>query len=293
MSTNRFIRWVFDNFFILLLTVYSLFYARWFLISPIDNYMRDLGTFALGVRLLIFTVVVLTLWRVLVRHNTLRRVFSRITIVSSALTGVYLFSFMPQLEQVASYNGSTYFLTYHREFLDNGEYRPLLAKWDSEFHHSISGVGEACCTLRLTYDPLMQLVSVVQIGLEDTPILTYTDANPPRTYVFGTYAQFGQYWYYPSWNCASSQNHNCQTYTYTVYRCTLENTGCVQLPFQYSGEYAFDIAMSQDEHTNEINVYFWIGDYPGVHTLIYTYGDNSRCHVAGCQLLAQADKISP
>ncbi len=290
MNTNRFIRWVIDNFFILLLAVYSLLYVRWFIVSPIDDSLQDLGTFALGLKLLIFSAITLTLWRIFIQHNTLRVIFSTTSVLILALTGLHLFSFMPQLEQVASYNGNTYFLTYHQEFLSNGEYRPLLAKWDGKFHHSISGLGETCCTLRLTYDSLMNVVSVVQIGLE-TPTLAYTDSNPPRFYDLGEDTQFGMYRYYPSWNCASSQNSTCQT-THTVYRCTLENTGCVQLPFQYSGKYVSDIAMSQDEQTQEINVHFWIGDYPGINTLIFTFSDNSRCHVAGCQLLAN-NKVSP
>lgn len=287
MNLNRFIRWVIDNFLILLLAVYSLLYARWFLVSPIDNYLADLGTFALGLKLLIFAAVVLALWRLLINYNTLRVIFSTITILSLALTGLYLLAFMPELEQVASFNGNIYFLTYHREFLGNGISFPLLAKWDSKLRHTTSGLGETCCTLRLTYDPLMHDVSVVQIGLEDTPTLAYTDSNPPRFYVLGANAQFGMFRYYPSWDCSSTQNSICQTYTYTVYRCTLENTGCVQLPFRYSGDYAFDIAMSQDEQKKEINIYFWIGDYPGIRTLIFTYGDRSHCHVAGCQLFTK------
>ena len=50
MNIKRFIRWVIDNFFILLLAVYSLLYARWFLVSPIDDSSIDLGTFAFGFR---------------------------------------------------------------------------------------------------------------------------------------------------------------------------------------------------------------------------------------------------
>jgi hypothetical protein len=267
-----------------LLAAYSLLYARWFIVSPIDDSSQDLGTFDLGLKILIFSAIVLVLRHIFAQHGTLRKFISITNILSFALTGLYLFSFMPKLEQVASYNGNTYFLTYHREFLDNGSYRPLLAKWDSKLHHTVSGLGETCCTLRLTYDPLMQVVSVVQIEI-DTQTLAYTDSNPPRVYESDT--QLGLYRYYPSWVCASQQGFICQTYAYTVYRCTLENTGCVQLPFRYSGDYAFHIAMSQDEQTDEINIYFWIGDYPGVHTLIFTYSDNSHCHVAGCKLITK------
>jgi len=290
MSINRFIRWVSKNFFIILLAVYILFFLRWFVVSPIDDYLDDLGTFAFGLKLLISSTVVLALWRVFIQRNTLRKTLSFTTIFSFALTGLYLFSFMPEVEQIASYNGYTYFLTYHQEFLDNGQYSPLLAKWDSKFHHSISGLGETCCTLRLTYDSLLHVVNVVQIA-GTTQTLAYTDSNPPRDYESDT--QLGLYRYYPSWECTSTQNSICQTYTYTVYRCSLENTGCEQLPFQYSGDYAFEIEMSQDEQTHEINIYFWIGDYPGTRTLIFTYGDNSDCHVAECQLFTQEGKIPP
>jgi len=282
MNTNRFIRLVIANFFILLLAVYILLYARWFFVSPIDDYMLDLGTFAVGLRLLIFSVVVLTLWRVFIRLKILRVVFSTITVLSLGLTGLYLFSFMPDLEQVASYNGSLYILTYHREFLGNGMSFPLLAKWDSNLRHTTNGLGGTCCTLRLTSDPLSHQVNVVEI-VGTTQRLAYTDSDPPRNYERDT--QIGNYRYYPSWDCTSDQNHICQIYIYTIYRCTLENTGCVQLPFRYSGDYAFDIVISEDEMTHEINVYFWIGDYPGVQTLIFTYGSNSQCHVSGCQLL--------
>jgi hypothetical protein len=282
MNINRFILWVIANFFKLLLAVYSLLYVLWFLVSPIDDYMLDLGTFAFGLKLLIFSAVVLTLWRVFVRFKILRLIFSTTTVVSLGLTGLYLFSFIPELEQVASYNGSLYILTYHREFLGNGMSFPLLAKWDSKLRHTTNGLGETCCALRLTSDPLSHQVSVVEI-VGTTQRLAYTDSNPPRDYEQD--AQIGNYRYYPSWDCTSTQDHTCQIYIYTVYRCTLENTGCVQLPFRYSGNYAFDIAMSEDEMAHEINIYFWIGDYPGVETLIFTYGSNSQCHISGCQLL--------
>ncbi len=285
MNMNRTIRWVIDNFFILVLATYVLFYAYWFVVSPIDNYMLDLGTFAFGIDLLIFSTIVLLLWRVSVKHKILRSIFSTTTVLSLALTGVYLFSFMPELEQVASYNGNLYFLTYHREFLGNGRSFPLLAKWDSKLRHTTNGLGETCCILRLTSDPLSHEVSVIEIT-DFYQGLAYTDSDPPRDYERDI--QIGNYRYYPSWDCTSAQpahDYICQIYTYTVYRCTLENTGCVQLPFQYSGDYAFDIAISQDDLTHEINIYFWIGDYPGVETLIFTYGGNSQCHVSGCQLL--------
>jgi hypothetical protein len=290
MNINRITRWGIANFSIFLLAVFTLLYVWWFLVSPIDDYMLDLGTFYFGLGLLFFSAVVLTLWRVFDRLKILRLIFSTITVLSLGLTGLYLFSFIPELEQVASYNGSLYILTYHREFLGNGMSFPLLTKWDSKLRHTTNGLGETCCTLRLTSDPLSQQVSVVEI-VGTTQRLAYTDSNPPRDYERDT--QIGNYRYYPSWDCTSAQNHICQIYIYTVYRCTLENTGCVQLPFRYSGDYAFDIVISEDEMTHEINVYFWIGDYPGVETLIFTYGDNPQCHVAGCQILTQAGKISP
>lgn len=293
MNINRFIRWVIDNFFILLLVVYSLLYARWFIVSPIDKPSIDLGTFAFGLDLLIFSAVIFILWRVFGKHNILRRIFSTIEILFVVLIGFYLLSFMPELEQVASYNGQVYFLTYHREFLGNGMSFPLLAKWDNKLHHSVSGLGDTCCTLRLTYDPLLRVTSVVEIT-GDTQTLAFADTNPRRFYEQDT--QFGDYRYYPSWDCyasAKSLHSTCDVFTYTIFRCTLENTGCAQLPFQYTGEYVFEIKMFQDEQNKEINIYFWIGDYPGVRTLIFTYGENSLCHLDGCQLLTQAGKISP
>ncbi len=79
-------------------------------------------------------------------------------------------------------------------------------------------------SLRITYDWLMNVVSVVQIGLE-TPTLAYTDSNPPRFYDLEEDTQFGK--------CIGITHlelrifpkiYICQT-THTVYRCTLENTG--------------------------------------------------------------------
>lgn len=282
MNINRFIRWFIDNFFVFLLAAYSLLCVYWYIVSLKSA----------PIKLLIFSAVFYILWSVFSKHNVLRRIFSTITILLLVLTG-YLLSFTPKLEQMVSYNGYTYFLTYNRELLGNGMSFPRLAKWDNKFHHSVNGLGGACCTLRLTYDPLLHVVSVVEIA-GDTQTLAFADTNPRRFYEQDT--QFGDYRYYPSWDCyasAASLHSACDVFTYTVFRCTLENTGCVQLPFQYSGEYVFEIEMSKDEQNKEINVYFWIGDYPGVHTLIFTYSDNPQCHVAGCHLLTQAGKISP
>jgi len=289
MNINRFIRWVINNFFIPLLAVYSLLYACWFILLPVDDPIWDLGTFAFGLDLLIFSTIISILWRVFGHHNKIRSVFAATACVSLLLTGLYLCAYMPELEEAASFNGNVYFLTYHHQFL-NHEYNPLVTKWDRKLHHTINSLGGTCCTLRLTSDPISHQVNVVEIS-ETTQTLSYTDSDPPRTYEPDT--QIGDYRYYPSEDCATNQDHICHKYSYTVYRCSLENTGCEQLPFQYLGDYAFKIEMFQDEQNKEINIYFWIGDYPGVRTLIFTYGNNSRCQITGCQLLAQAGKISP
>ena len=161
MNINRFIRWFIDNFFVFLLAAYSLLCAYWYIVSPKGA----------PIVLLIFSAVFYILWSVFSKHNVLRRIFSTITILFLVLTG-YLLSFTPKLEQMVSYNGYTYFLTYNREFLGNGMSFPRLAKWDNKFHHSVSGLGGTCCNLRLTYDPLLHVVSVVEIA-GDTQTLAF------------------------------------------------------------------------------------------------------------------------
>jgi hypothetical protein len=58
------------------------------------------------------------------------------------------------------------------------------------------------------------------------------------------------------------------------------------MPFQYIGN-AFYIEMKPNELTNEINIYFDIGTYPGTTTLIYTYGPHPRCYVNGCTITSE------
>jgi len=191
---------------------------------------------------------------------------------------------MPKVIETAKYNGTLYYLVTYSNWPDHPWWDFYqLTKWHGLFNYEIDAqLDYLTWKGKFFYDKKTNLVNIVAV-FDDRTYLLYTDDNPPRYYEKGSW-QFEDYLYYISSKCSlksyiskDKDIYTCERYTYTLYECELDNSGCAVLPFQYTGEedYAF---LDISEETNEID--FHVND-----TLAYSYGEHPRCSVAGCEIL--------
>jgi hypothetical protein len=103
--------------------------------------------------------------------------------------------------------------------------------------------------------------------------------------------RFGNHIYQMTWKCNNPHQINkysldCDNYTYALYECDLDFTGCHPLPMKYTSlnrdEY---FTWEVDKNINQINLYSNFNDTEPEKFLVLTYGDHPQCYVDGCQLL--------
>lgn len=72
-------------------------------------------------------------------------------------------------------------------------------------------------------------------------------------------------------------------YTFMLYQCNLDNTGCKRIPFQYILKERGNLRLDINNKALEISV---LEHHAGENNdiLIYTYGEHPRCYVEGCQI---------
>jgi hypothetical protein len=129
-----------------------------------------------------------------------------------------------------------------------------------------------------------------EVTLLGFPGLTFTDGDHPRSYT-GAGGQLGDHIYYLSDECNNFNNekgyYDCESYTYTLYECDLNNKSCNSLPVQYThNDNRNYLWLEPDETTNEINIYEEDFETDDV-VLIFTYGEHPRCYVEGCEILEE------
>lgn len=195
----------------------------------------------------------------------------------------FIASYFPKVEDIGKYEGTIYVLTESQFFTESSPYEEVVLtkfKWGAV---PVSvGLGQTHYDLKLVFDKKMHLVSLARESILDYDPLVYTDSLPPRA--FWEDAEFEGKRYYLAYVCNQDpENRYRCIYTYTVYRCELDNTSCSQLPFQYivKNFQAEEIIVERDNKTNTINIYL----EDRVSVLIFSDGDHPRCYVDGCEIL--------
>jgi len=124
-------------------------------------------------------------------------------------------------------------------------------------------------------------INAIWVTFDSTEFLEYTYGTYPRYYDYP--AQLNGHLYYLSYP---------EDFTYykptifSLYECKLDNTSCKKLPIQYMGKGRSKETIA-DEITGEIKVF--IDDQWGQDTLVFTWGENPRCYVEGCEILEESE----
>ncbi len=272
-------------FLVLSIVALTVVYAWWFRLIPLVRHTGadGSGTLLFGLNLLIAYFASVGVWA-LFRKRARPQAFLLVAVAVLLIVNIrFAFVYFPQLEASGEYGRTTYYLTSNAPFLDCCPYHEF-TKWESGFKYDTRFMSYWGGYLKLVYDPKQNLVSVAQ-RWPPYDRLTYADTEPPRHY--DTQMPVGDHLYYTSLDCAAGPKDRpyiCDIWSYGLYECGLDNLSCVALPFRYLGDYSFDTSMALNEATGELDLYFDIGDYPGHHTLIYSYGEHPRCYVDGCSL---------
>ncbi|MGB8980872.1 MAG: hypothetical protein WCC12_03270 [Anaerolineales bacterium] len=276
------VKWIFRYFFVIAAVVFILIYLRWFQLTPfvVPNYGGINGEYIAGLILLVILVFFATISRLVINRKFWHIFLSVTTAIPFALNLVFVYMYMPRVEDSARYNGITYYVT--RNYLAfEDRSNSQLTKWTGFLNYERIYLGRPQFRKKIIYDETTNKVIIIV----PDDLLVYIDGEPPERY--DIYIEIDDHLYYPAyrWIPDPAYPYLSKGYRWWVYQCKLDNSSCKPLPFEYEGDYAFETSIEKNDATNEISVYFDIGEHPGVRTLIFTWGEHPRCHAKGCEIL--------
>jgi hypothetical protein len=288
-----------SKIFVVVMPVFSVIFYLWMhfripLIFFLDNYnnISYYGALALviGYGLTVFILVFAIFAMMLSRNANIPKIgiFSAVmfvvTIPLCCLSSM-LPLYIPTVLDAKKIDHDTYYLT--------GELMPFKSRAFSRLYKCnninrqceqtifFDGAGGAGFRpLHLMIDKLdsPDEVNVIYTGHDGFERLEFTYGAQSRYYDYP--AQLNSHLYYLAYN----RNIEPKLTTFWLFKCNLDNTSCVQLPIMYEGTgYLRYTKLNIDEKTSEISVY--IDDEIGQDTLIFTWGENPRCYVQGCEIL--------
>jgi hypothetical protein len=287
---NILIEWIKKRLFPISIAIFVLIYIWWFRLTPWNPSMTFWDspkicctsnvTYRFGLILLIFYAVSGMFWRFIKSRGCFGTFFRATTIFFFTINSWYITLFVPRIIDVAKYNGIMYYLVSYYTGPDQPSTLYQLTKWHGMFNYEIRDMDRWVWKGKIFYDQKTNLVNIVT---EYKNHLSYTDDIPPRYYEHDS-RQLGNYLYYVSSLCNSKGKDLCVTYdyAYAMYECELDNTACAMLPFRYTGEGEFNY-LEVDEKTKEVGFYVWLASEGNI--LAYSYGEQPRCYVEGCEIL--------
>jgi len=273
------LKWIFRNFFFIVIATYIITSIRAFWLLPNTEALPSAIIWTL-INLLIALAVKAA------KSRAYLRVFSLAILVIFLPLNIWLIRDMLYIKVVdtAKYDGTTYYLVEHLDYSEPYSWRDYsITKWHGLSEYKSYGVGER--RVEMMYDEKMKVVYVVNTEWDK---LVFLDSTPPRFFDEDNETEFNGKIYALASKCHPNplKYNLCETFTYMVYQCELNYTECVSLQFQYYGEYIYEMVIENVNTSNEINIYFGIGEYRNYKkTLIFTQADMPRCHVEGCEIL--------
>lgn len=277
---GKVINWGVRIFFLATFPVILVFYLRWFQLVPVISW-------------LIFSLILLFIYGFLVRKLfvTKKTLVVKAILFLSCVVFLYLIYLdikihMPRVEYTAHCNGITYYISHARPFGDEQLTETHFTKWEGVFNFETFFFGYGSGPFEFVCDEENQETNIVNT-YSDT--LRYTDGDDPRIYVKYVGTQLGSHRYFMSRSisipddCDLDVVFSCDVFTYTLYECDLDYTACSRLPVVYTNGGADFLELETDESANDIYLF---EEYLGSEerTLVFTYGENSRCYVDGCSI---------
>jgi hypothetical protein len=240
---------------------------------------------------LILLVVYIALVKALsVVHNVfLKVVFGFLSVLFLIINVVYLDIHNPKLETTAKCNGATYYITYGHPLGDEQWTYVQMSKWRGIFYESHfwgyapdAGANEIRCDVDRKETLFLRFFA-------EPPTLTFIDGENPQSFYKYSGAQLSdklyfmsEDWYIPT-DCNQEEYWTCDVSVYVLYQCKSDYTDCNPLPITYTNGDIDFLELRANEATNEVSLFrqYMASDK---ETLVFTYGENTRCYEDGCTI---------
>lgn len=279
-------KWITQNFFPISIAVFGVIYLNWFRLTPLmlngSNDSDDAYVFGFGL-LTIYSVSGL-LVKLSKRNFPLKMFLLIPMVVLFSLNIVYLKFFFPRVTNNLACNGTMYYITWSHPLSDPQWSNYTLAKWKNAFTYQTQffGYPPGAGPFEIVCDDEKGETNIVRTI---NNVLVYTDGANPRRYDAYAGTQLNDQQYFLAWQCNNWSPYTCGSETYTLYQCNLDFKSCDSLPLHYTVEDPSSyLVLEADNKTNEISLYDDYEDNPD-RTLIFTWSENPRCYVEGCEVL--------
>lgn len=276
------IKWTFRNLFLLTVVVFIVFYLRWFHLTPFVVGRNPASACICGCALLGIYGALIHIF-VHVKSNGLKALLAAINIFLLGVNALYLYIHMPHLETTARCNGARYYITYSAPLGDEQWTYVQMSKWRGISYQSYFwGYAPEAAGNEIRCDIGKKETLFLRLG---GGLIFIDGENPQRFYKYaGTQLKNNLYFMSEDWHtlkdCNREESWTCDVSVYTLYKCKSNYTDCNPLPITYTSGDGDFLELRADDITNEVSLYLGIDD----ETLVFTYGENSRCYVDGCTI---------
>lgn len=263
------------------IAVLILLYIWWFRLNPFAFGPGEQASDPLIFGLILLFIYVFVIGRMKFSHeDSLVRAHSYgFAVLLFAINALFLFVYLPRVRASAHFGNTTYYITSNFPFLECCGYHQF-TEWQG-IHYDSDFFAYSLPPVKFIYDEKSSEVSLVDIS-ENSERL-YVTLGQPRRYYDG-YAKLEHYLYYISAICNRNGQKYCDTWSYFLYRCELDNKLCTRLPIEYTDNDDDFVILEANEMTGDIE--FYLETYFGnPKELIFTYGEHPRCFVEGCSVL--------
>ncbi len=283
------------NVFIIAVSVLGVVYFIWMrfripLVFYINNY-RNIGYRGASVFYVSYVFIILMMYLLQISIQSFKTskfgILSAVMFVVTTLLCCISSAILPSLPRVLDkieLSNTTYYLTGELEVLDSHAFHRLYKCTNTLFLCERTpffvGGGASFRPLHLMIDKTTNpnKINVTSSCDGESSFLEYTYGAQPRYYDYP--AQLNDRLYY----LAYYDNPEPKSTTFLLYECKLDNTSCKQLPIKYQGFGRLRNTIA-NETTGEISVY--IDSQTNQDTLIFTWGEQPRCYVKGCEILEE------